>query len=111
MEIQEESERLRKEGKPSNKRWKELNDLTREITEMRAKDFYGAASDAALGRKITLTGAGATSTCWTRTCGARLWGEPRQWTGWLTQRMQRRQSRGGGEGKGRGGRGCGEGRG
>ena len=55
MDIQEESERLRKAGKPSNKRWKELNELTREITELRAKDFYGAASEAALGRKVALS--------------------------------------------------------
>jgi hypothetical protein len=44
MEIQEESERRRNAGEPSNTRWKELSALTQEITAMRARDFYGAAA-------------------------------------------------------------------
>jgi hypothetical protein len=41
MEIQEESEKLRVRGEPSKNRWSELTALTKEITEMRARIFYG----------------------------------------------------------------------
>ena len=47
MEIQEESERRSKAGEPSNPRWIELSALTQEITALRARDFYGAAPEAA----------------------------------------------------------------
>ena len=56
FEIEEESERLRKAGVRHYKiRHSELNALTREITELRAKDFYGAASESALGKKFAQT--------------------------------------------------------
>ena len=52
--MEEESDRLRKAGVRNYKvRHSELNALTREITELRAKDFYGAASESALGKKVT----------------------------------------------------------
>ena len=51
FEIEAESRRLR-----SKARWPELNELTKAITELRAKDFYGAESEAATkGKKITLS--------------------------------------------------------
>ena len=53
MEIEEESERLRVAGKPSKKRWSELTALTKEITELRARQVYGDGA-ASFSRMITL---------------------------------------------------------
>jgi hypothetical protein len=54
MEIQEESEKLRVRGEPSKKRWSELTALTKEITELRARQFYGDDAVASCSRMIPL---------------------------------------------------------
>lgn len=53
FEIEAESERLREAGQHYQGRTTELSMLTREITELRAKDYYGAAYDPACTCLIT----------------------------------------------------------